>query len=32
VPAIFAALALLVAYWHRRRRQAIAMLRKGGTP
>ena len=32
VPAVFAGIALLVAYWHRRRRQAIAMLRKGATP
>jgi ABC-type uncharacterized transport system involved in gliding motility auxiliary subunit len=32
VPLVFAGLALLVAYWHRRRRQAIAMLRKGAAP
>ena len=28
VPALFALIALLVAHWHRRRRHAIAMLRK----
>jgi ABC-type uncharacterized transport system involved in gliding motility auxiliary subunit len=32
VPLLFAGVALLVAMWHRRRRHAIAMLRKGGTP
>ena len=32
VPLAFAGVALLVAMWHRRRRHAIAMLRKGGTP
>lgn len=32
VPALFVAIALLVMHWHRRRRHAIAMLRKGGTP
>lgn len=32
VPLVFAGIAMLVAYWHRRRRQAIAMLRKGATP
>ena len=29
VPLAFAAVALLVAAWHRRRRHAIAMLHKG---
>jgi ABC-type uncharacterized transport system involved in gliding motility auxiliary subunit len=32
VPLVFTGLALLIAYWHRRRRQAIAMLRKAGAP
>jgi ABC-type uncharacterized transport system involved in gliding motility auxiliary subunit len=32
VPLLFTGLALLVAAWHRRRRHAIAMLRKGATP
>jgi ABC-type uncharacterized transport system involved in gliding motility auxiliary subunit len=32
VPLAFAGVALLVAMWHRRRRHAIAMLRKGGAP
>ena len=31
VPLLFACLALLVASWHRRRRHAIAMLRKGAS-
>ena len=31
VPLIFTGLALLVAAWNRRRRHAIAMLRKGTT-
>jgi ABC-type uncharacterized transport system involved in gliding motility auxiliary subunit len=30
VPTLFTVLAILVAEWHRRRRHAIAMLRKGG--
>jgi ABC-type uncharacterized transport system involved in gliding motility auxiliary subunit len=30
VPVVFTLLALLVAAWHKRRRHAIAMLRKGG--
>lgn len=30
MPVVFTALALLVNAWHRRRRHAIAMLRKGG--
>jgi hypothetical protein len=29
VPLLFAGVAMLVALWHRRRRPAIAMLRKG---
>jgi len=29
VPLVFTGLALLVSAWHRRRRHAIAMLRKG---
>jgi ABC-type uncharacterized transport system involved in gliding motility auxiliary subunit len=32
MPVVFTLLALLVNAWHRRRRHAIAMLRKAGTP
>ena len=32
MPMVFTLLALLVNAWHRRRRHAIAMLRKAGTP
>jgi ABC-type uncharacterized transport system involved in gliding motility auxiliary subunit len=32
VPVVFTLLALLVNAWHKRRRHAIAMLRKGATP
>ena len=32
VPLLFAGVALLVTAWHRRRRHAIAMLRKGAAP
>jgi ABC-type uncharacterized transport system involved in gliding motility auxiliary subunit len=32
VPLLFTGVALLVAAWHRRRRHAIAMLRKGAAP